>query len=132
MIRSPASFLLALALAAAPVAAQVSGTLGNRDNGLGSRSLPDQGVVPNRLPDRLPDRELPTLQDRLDLGGAPPAIREDFDTFCKLRGCPGGYIQNQAEFNAYQYQQRQQQREQAERDLQRRYQQQQQQQNQQQ
>ena len=117
MRRRAAAMCLAMCLATigGPAGAQASGSLGNRDNGLNGRQVPGlQGR------DRqAPSRELPRLQDNLSGGGAPPAEREAFAAFCRVRSCPGGYAQHQTEFDAYRLLQQQQRREAAEIDLQR-------------
>lgn len=111
-----AALTLGAGLAATLAPAQPSGSLGNRDNGLGGRTPPGTSPGTERLQDRLPQRDLPTLQDRSDIGGAPPAVRDDFAAFCKERGCPGGYAQQQGAFMLYQQELTLQRRETQERD----------------
>ena len=118
MLRPIAAALLVAGVALAGVAAA--------QNRMPDRALPggadatDKSDQVRRQNDRLPDREIPQLQDRGGIGGPPPAIRDRFESYCKTRGgCPGGYAQHQGAFNAFEQQQQLDKREETERRLQR-------------
>lgn len=112
MSRWMTALALALSLAAGSAAAQQSGSLPNR-------TLPGAGSSgPTDKSDQLRNRKLPELQDKDNFADVPPGQREGFEAYCKTRGgCPGGWVQHQGEYAAYEQRQLLEQRRQLERDV---------------